>query len=155
MVVKILDLHAVRSGRVCGLVRWLSDVTHSNESQGDSPNKIGVIGCARGCGGGGFVFYRRFGVSGACVPRSITMQRPTGTKDAGTPADSLSPSLESYIPLSLCRERRSKKVTHFPALGKGSKVLRLESVSPYGNVRTWHGQIQELKGGFNRGYGAH
>ena len=95
MVVKILDLHAVRSGRVCGLVRWLSDVTHSNESQGDSPNKIGVIGCARGCGGGGFVFYRRFGVSGACVPRSITMQRPTGTKDAGTPADSLSPSLES------------------------------------------------------------
>ena len=30
-----------------------------------------------------------------CVPRSITMQRPTGTKDAGTPADSLSPSLES------------------------------------------------------------
>ena len=95
LVVKNLDLHAVRSGRVCGLVRWLSDVTHSNESQGDSPNKIGVIGCARGCGGGGFVFYRRFGVSGACVPRSITMQRPTGTKDAGTPADSLSPSLES------------------------------------------------------------
>ena len=95
MVVKILDLHAVRSGRVCGLVRWLSDVTHSNESQGDSPNKIGVIGCARGCGGGGFVFYRRFGVSGACVPRSITMQGPTGTKDAGTPADSLSPGLES------------------------------------------------------------
>ena len=44
------------------------------------------------------------------------------------------------IPLSLCRERRSKKVTHF----------RL-----YGNVRTWHGQIQELKGGFNRGYGGH
>ena len=29
------------------------------------------------------------------VPRSITMQRPTGTKDAGTPAGSLSPSLES------------------------------------------------------------
>ena len=44
------------------------------------------------------------------------------------------------IPLSLCWERRSKKVTHF----------RL-----YGNVRTWHGQIQELKGGFNRGYGGH
>ena len=44
------------------------------------------------------------------------------------------------IPLSLCRKRRSKKVTHF----------RL-----YGNVRTWHGQIQELKGGFNRGYGGH
>ena len=22
----------------------------------------------------------------------------------------------------------------------------------YGNVRTWHGHIQELKGGFNRGY---
>ena len=44
------------------------------------------------------------------------------------------------IPLSLCRERRSKKVTHF----------RL-----YGNVRTWHGQIQELKGGFNSGYGGH
>ena len=47
LVVKNLDLHAVRSGRVCGLVRWLSDVTHSNESQGDSPNKIGVFGCAR------------------------------------------------------------------------------------------------------------
>ena len=29
------------------------------------------------------------------VSRPLTMQRSTGTKDAGTPADSLSPSLES------------------------------------------------------------
>ena len=42
-----MGLHAVRSGRACGLVRWLSGVTHSNEFQGDSPYKIGVVGCAR------------------------------------------------------------------------------------------------------------
>ena len=47
LVAKNLGLHAVRSGRVCGLVRWLSGVTHSNEFQGDSPYKIGVVGCAR------------------------------------------------------------------------------------------------------------
>ena len=28
-------------------MRWLSGVTHSNEFQGDSPYKIGVVGCAR------------------------------------------------------------------------------------------------------------
>ena len=47
LVAKNLDLHAVRSGRVCGLVRWLSSAAHSNEPQGDPPNKIGVFGCAR------------------------------------------------------------------------------------------------------------
>ena len=58
-----MGLRAVRSGRVCALVRWLSGVTHSNEFQGDSPYKIGVVGCARGGGGGGLVFYRYFSCS--------------------------------------------------------------------------------------------
>ena len=47
LVAKNVGLHAVRSGRVCGLVRWLSSAAHSNEPQGDPPNKIGVFGCAR------------------------------------------------------------------------------------------------------------
>ena len=43
----------------------MSGVLHSNESQGDSPNKIGLVGSARCDGGGAFVFYRYFSCS--CV----------------------------------------------------------------------------------------
>ena len=63
MVVKNLDLHAVRSGRVCVLLRWLSGVFHSNEGQSDFPNKVGVVGIAQCDGGGAFVFYRYFSCS--------------------------------------------------------------------------------------------
>ena len=41
----------------------MSGVLHSNESQGDSPNKIGLVGSARCDGGGAFVFYRYFSCS--------------------------------------------------------------------------------------------
>ena len=41
----------------------MSGVIHSNESQGDSPNKIGLVGSARCDGGGAFVFYRYFSCS--------------------------------------------------------------------------------------------
>ena len=55
----------------------------------------------------------------------------------------------------------SSKNNHPPSL-PSFRYLYAENEDPkrhlifrlYGNVRTWHGQIQELKGGFNRGYRA-